>query len=303
MKRWRNVAGSAFALLVISTVLYLYGDDLGTVDLSNGANWPKLAGSVGLYVSVIVIGGFGWRILLNAFGAAPDPWVAERHLLLSQIGKYVPGNIAQYLGRAAMTMKTGVSAKTVGLALITETVSTVIGGVLSVALLILLVPELAQLDSELVPEGAHVVWLVAAVAVFLLVLIGAGFLSNSDAIWPKWPKARLSGLMAAILLYTLSFLLLGASLHLVVGLVSSSIVPLSLTVVVFAAAWIAGLATPGAPGGLGIRETVITLGLAPIIGGGAGLSAALLHRGVSVFGDVISFGLGMLLLKIGRLAK
>jgi glycosyltransferase 2 family protein len=303
MKRWGNVAGSVFAVLVISTVIYLYGDDLGTVDFSNGANWSNLAGSVALYVSVILIGGFGWRILLNAFGAASEAWVAERHLLLSQIGKYVPGNIAQYLGRAAMTMKTGVSAKTVGMALITETVATVIGGILAVAILILLSPDLAEVVSKLLPQGAHVVWLVVAVAAFLLVLIGARFLSNSNAIWTKWPKVRLSGLMAAILLYTLSFLLLGASLNLVIGVVSSSVVPLSLTVLVFAAAWIAGLATPGAPGGLGIRETVIALGLAPVIGGGAGLSVALLHRGVSVFGDVISFGLGMLLLKIGRLEQ
>jgi uncharacterized membrane protein YbhN (UPF0104 family) len=112
------------------------------------------------------------------------------------------------------------------------------------------------------------------------------------------PRVRLSGVFKAVLLYSLSFLLLGLSLRLVAGSLSQEPLPLSLSVAVFAAAWIAGLVTPGAPGGLGVRESAITLGLAPILGGSTGLAVALLHRGVSVLGDVISFGVGLLLPKI-----
>jgi uncharacterized membrane protein YbhN (UPF0104 family) len=147
------------------------------------------------------------------------------------------------------------------------------------------------------PETSRLGWLGAGAIIFvmllLLVVLGSTFSKRLKAL----PNVRTGVLVAVILLYTLALLLLGLSLHLIVAALSPGPTPLSLSVAVFAAAWIAGLATPGAPGGIGVRETVITLGLAPVLGGGVALSVALLHRGASVIGDVISFGLGLLLPK------
>jgi uncharacterized membrane protein YbhN (UPF0104 family) len=295
MKRWGNVAGSAIAILAMGVVLYRYGGDLRGVDLTQPRLLPGLTGSVVIYVFVIVIGAIGWKFLLTAFGATPLPWAAERQLLLSQIGKYVPGNVAQYLGRAAMAIKSGVPAKTVGIALVTETAAILLGGFLAVALAIAFAPDLATSLLRLLPDTSRAIWLGIGSAVFLILLLGFAWTFSKRL--QSLPKARAGPLVAVILLYTLALLLLGLSLHLVIGALSAIPVPLSLSVAVFAAAWIAGLATPGAPGGLGVRETIITLGLSPLLGGAAALSVALLHRGASVLGDVISFGLGLLLPK------
>ena len=51
---------------------------------------------------------------------------------------------------------------------------------------------------------------------------------------------------------------------------------------------------PGAPGGLGIRESVIVAVLAPLLGDAPALAAALLLRAVTVAGDLISFGYSFL---------
>ena len=67
MKRWKNIAGSAFALLVMASVLFLYGGDLRDVDFTNADLLPGLAGATGLYVIVILTGAFGWRVILTAF--------------------------------------------------------------------------------------------------------------------------------------------------------------------------------------------------------------------------------------------
>lgn len=297
MNRWGTLGGSALAVLMMAVVLYLYGGDLRQVDFSNPALLPRLGGSVGIYVVVILIGAFGWRVLLTAFGVSPARWAGERQLLVSQIGKYVPGNIAQYLGRAAMAMNSGVPARIVGIALVTEAAATVIGGFFSIAASIALAPELLGKLRPALPGNSGVVWLSVATAAFLILLFGASLVSTLSKRFSKLPRVRFGGFLLATLLYTLSFLLLGVSLNLIVGPLSPTPVPLSLCVAVFAAAWIAGLATPGAPGGLGVRESVLALGLAPLMGGAAALSAALLHRGVSVLGDVISFGLGLLLPK------
>jgi hypothetical protein len=300
MKRWGPIAGSTVAVLIMGVVLYFYGRELRTVDFANAALLPRLAGSVAVYVVVILLGAFVWRVLLNAFGATSAPWVAERQLLVSQIGKYVPGNVAQYLGRAAMTMNSGVPAKAVGMAIVTETAATVMGGFLSVGALVALSPELTSSVRWVIPDTSRVVWLGIAVATFLILLFGGSLVWTNSKRLEGLPNVRFRSLLVAIFLYAVAFLLLGVSLHLIVGALSAAPVPMSLSVAVFAAAWIAGLVTPGAPGGLGVRESVITLGLAPLLGGPAALSVALLHRGASVLGDVISFGLGLLLPNKGK---
>jgi uncharacterized membrane protein YbhN (UPF0104 family) len=64
-----------------------------------------------------------------------------------------------------------------------------------------------------------------------------------------------------------------------------------------AAAWVAGFIIPGAPGGLGIRETVLALLLSPLYGSDPALVAALLYRGVTLSGDALAALVGLLMAK------
>jgi glycosyltransferase 2 family protein len=303
LKRWRNLAGSVFAILIMGVVLYLYGDELNTVDFSNKSLLPNFVGAVALYVTVVLIGAFGWRLLLSAFGATPDRWAAERQVLISQLGKYIPGNVAQYFGRAGMAMSTGVSAKTVGLAIVAETAAILIGGCLSVAAMVALQPELITRFRQIVPDVAALKWLAAALVLFLFLLASVTLALRFSKRLSGLPQVNLTKLMETIFLYVVAFIVLGWSFLLLVGTLSPREVPLPLTIAVFGVAWIAGLATPGAPGGLGVRESVLALGLAPFVGGATALSAAILYRGVSVLGDVISFGIGTILPKPHHASK
>lgn len=295
MKRWRNLAGSVFAALIMGLVLYLYGDELGSVDFSNPALLPNFIGAVVLYIVVVLIGAVAWKLLLAAFGAAPGRWAAERQVLISQLGKYIPGNFAQYLGRAAMAMNAGVSARTVGLAMVAETAAILLGGFISVLAMAFLQPELLSGLYRIAPDSAVLTWLAVAMAVLLLLLAGASLVSRISNSVGSMASVQMTKLLETIGLYVIAFAVLGWSFLLLVGTLSPNAVPLPLTIAVFGIAWIAGLATPGAPGGLGVRESVLALGLAPFVGGATALSAAILYRGVSVLGDVISFGLGTLL--------
>ena len=296
MSRWKNAIGATVAMLVMAVVLYLYGGDLKSVVFTRADLLPRFAGAVAIYTFVVAIGAFAWGVLLTAFGARPSFLAAERQLLISQIGKYIPGNVAQYVGRAAMAIGAGMPAGIVGLALVTETAAIILGGMISVAISVAIAPQQADRAISLLPDISALGWIAAGIAAFLLLLLALHLASKQWSRFEKLPKVRWGHMFFAIALYTCALLLLGGSLNLIAGALSP--VPLSLTVVVFSAAWIAGLATPGAPGGLGVRETVIALGLAPFMGGAAALSAALLHRGASVLGDVISLGLGLAIPKV-----
>jgi uncharacterized membrane protein YbhN (UPF0104 family) len=64
---------------------------------------------------------------------------------------------------------------------------------------------------------------------------------------------------------------------------------------VFTVAWTAGFLTPGAPAGLGVREAILVLGFTPLYGEAAAIGMAGALRIVSVIGDGLSFGIGLLI--------
>ena len=137
----------------------------------------------------------------------------------------------------------------------------------------------------------------AALLVAILTAVIAGALTlRRYGLFDPLARVGLRNVLVVVLILSAAFVLLGGSLHLVATISEPpGAPPLLLSVVVFAVAWVVGLITPGAPGGLGVRESIITLGLGTVIGAPAALTAALLHRAVSVTGDVIAFGLGCVL--------
>lgn len=64
-----------------------------------------------------------------------------------------------------------------------------------------------------------------------------------------------------------------------------------------AAAWLLGFLVPGAPGGLGIREFVLVLGLTPVTGEAQAALDALMFRLVTITGDTIMTVIGTVWLR------
>ena len=61
---------------------------------------------------------------------------------------------------------------------------------------------------------------------------------------------------------------------------------------IFIISWFLGYITPGAPGGIGVRETALILMLSPILGKESTLMASIILRLVTTISDVIAFLLG-----------
>jgi len=64
-----------------------------------------------------------------------------------------------------------------------------------------------------------------------------------------------------------------------------------------AMAWLAGFLVPGAPGGLGIRETMIVVLFSPLIGTGASIGLGVTLRMTTSLGDLVAFSVGMFMRK------
>ncbi len=222
---------------------------------------------------------------------------------LGQAAKYVPGNVGQYLGRAVLARRYGVSLRDSAFTLLLETAGLILAAAACGAL---------ASGTSVAPGGRIALLAAAAVAAPCLFLIGVRWLApwlraKLPAAWREklgsgpLPIPSAATLIACLALYVLSFCSGGGAVHLLArGLFAVPPGAWTLAVPAFALSWVAGFVTPGAPGGLGVREALLVAGTAPFYGPGPALSVALALRVVTVLGDGLAFLLGLAFKPLGH---
>jgi uncharacterized membrane protein YbhN (UPF0104 family) len=294
VRRLLHLLGAAVALGLIGWILHRHLDEAPAVDLGDPEVRRQLATALGLYMASQLLAASAWGRTLAALAALPAPWRAETQLLVGQIGKYLPGNVAHLVGRVALARRDGMSAPTAGLGLVFETVLTLGVAAAIGALGLLLAPGLAErLADEAAPGTLALLAGAAAAAVAVAAALALRFRRQVARAHIRFRPGPLVGAAA---LQAANFGLLGLSLQAAAAAAAPEAVPSAGTcTALFAVAWAAGLLTPGAPGGLGVRESLLVLGLGLYAGPPAALTAALAHRAVSVAGDAVLFGSGLAL--------
>jgi hypothetical protein len=256
-----------------------------------------LALAVGLYELTLLSGASAWHLLLRATGEKPRFAAGLGILAVSQAAKYLPGNVGHYAGRVALAREAGLGTGPVVLTLGLETACAVLAG-LAVA-------------AAGLPLGGGAVepWrIIAAAVAAAATLVLATVLVRREGVrrrlrLPEIPSGlsgSLSGQLgtglACLGLYGFNFLVFGACAAVLSRTVlGAPAAPLPALTALFAAAWVAGFVTPGAPAGLGVREAVLAGGLRPLVGPGAAFGLPILFRLVTTVGDGAGFGLGWLL--------
>jgi uncharacterized membrane protein YbhN (UPF0104 family) len=294
---------SAFIVGVAIAFLAWYGwhyaANLPDLKWDQTTFWLHFALALLLYAAAITVSAVNWRWLLLGFGARPRPLVAEAIVLMTQIAKYLPGNVGHFVGRIAIAKLRGISLTAAGASLLCEQLLAISSAVLFVALGYFIAP------NELKP----IVGYLPGLPLLAVLLLGAGlsplffgsiaFRINRlipERLKPALAQVSNLGVLRAVRFIAaqcLAFVCVGLAVVSVADAVSGA-AALNGTVaaVVFAAAWIAGLVTPGAPGGMGVRETIMVVGFAPFVGEGTALTIALAMRLVSVMGDGVVFLIG-----------
>ena len=209
----------------------------------------------------------------------------------SQIAKYIPGNVMQIAGRHFMINRLGVAHKPLAVASLTE----IIGLVSASCTFSLIGAVLFGLWGEYInPQQLYAGLAFVALLLLLLPLIRKGCLKYIPASHSLLSNPRLQwAFFRAYLEYLLFFAMAGAIL---VGLVLQVHGELTLDniaaiIAAFAISWFAGFITPGAPSGIGIRETILIVSLDKILLGSSGVLIAILFRLITVGGDVLFFAI------------
>ena len=301
MKRVGTVLGAVAAAgsgLFLARYAWGYRAALGPLAATPRA-LAAAAAALLLYLAILLSGATAWRILLRGLGS-PLPWpVAVRIFLVSQLGKYLPGNVGHYVGRLALARRHGVAASTAAASLILEIAATLIAG-LAVAcagwFAAGIGPQLPGLGRVAV-AGAGALALLLIVPRALELARRRRWLTGLDPLGSLPARVDWAKSLACL---GLNFLLFGSAASLLgSGLAPMTPVAWSSYVGLFAAAWVVGFVTPGAPAGLGVRELLLVAGLQPLAGPAVALALALTFRVVTTLGDALGGLIGLLVARNG----
>ncbi len=217
-----------------------------------------------------------WWSLLKKFGAATSHRWAVRAYGISQIAKYVPGNIFHLAGRQAIGMAAGVAGWPLAKSAMWELgLISVTGSLFGFLTLSLLVPDL--------PVYASVG--VFTVAIGIAAILIRRFIGLTAAHAFGWYVVFL--LISGLLFIVLIELLVenhGAGIGFWFALGGAYVL-----------AWLAGLITPGAPAGVGVRELMLFFLLKGVIGEADLILAVVLGRMITVGGDSLYYFVSLLM--------
>lgn len=283
-----SIALTLVAFLFIGRLMWRFGSQLFRSPLGTAHLELLIAGPV-IYAITGVLLALSWFRLLHLFG---KPGISFPHSFKiyarSQIAKYIPGNIFQFAARHVSGRESGIGHGPLMATMMYEVVGVAwAAGMLGLTGFLMYRLRQPHLSLPLI--------LLVCVALFLFPAIFNTAAGRIKILKPmafpgRSPLAIWKGIIPIYLLYILFFLVNGAVFVMVVTVASDSgALSSGLILSIYAVSWLAGFLTPGAPGGIGIRETVMVLLLAPTISQPTALFAALFFRLINILGDILLF--------------
>ncbi|MFO0892944.1 MAG: lysylphosphatidylglycerol synthase domain-containing protein [Isosphaeraceae bacterium] len=317
--RWKRpvifTLKAAITILVILAVgrhVARTWDDLRRHELTLqvGPSWLVLSGL--LYLAGLSCCG---RLYEQVLRASPTPiglWPALRAYLISHLGKYVPGKAMVVVLRAGLSVPSGARPATAAIATFYETLVMMASGGLIAALGFAVAGRSPTSDLDLPVLGRASIGLypLAALAslglglAFLTVVTPRVFRRLAKTISMPFPSVGpealptcSTGLLGRGLLWTATaWVLLGMSqLATAQGLrpldPGQHLALLPVVTASVALATVAGFVVAVLPGGLGVREGVLMVAMAPALGEDLAVVAALALRLVWVAAELLAAGL------------
>ena len=277
LKASLHLLGSALAclgVLFVADRLYKY---TGQVNLArfDALDWGLAAGLACVYGAANVFLACAWQHLLAFFHVEVERKWAVKVYGLSQLAKYVPGNIFHLAGRQALGMAAGVPALALGKSTVWELALLAVTGLLFGVLALPLVwPSL----PVSVAVGSFIV-------LFFSTIVILRWLSFSS--------------LSVAFCWQLVFLVISGAVFLgalaIIGPTAETLLSLPVWCGAYVIAWLAGLVTPGAPAGVGVREMVLLFLFRSQVVPGDLLFAIVLGRIITVVGDILYFAFSLLI--------
>lgn len=288
------LAGSSAIFVAVAGYRLAMRWESGKVTLS----WPWVLVS-GLPIALgTVILATGWKWIMERMVGHKVPLRPSLTLHFeSQMARYTPGKVGMPLVRMAGADTLGVPAAVAGYSVLTESISMVaVGGVVGFALLMSTSGGAGGVLALLGRVG------LLGFLAFVLVGIALVFVDRRrlPPIVVRLMKAEGAGPLVprrgpvAHVAYWLTWAIHGYLAARAVGISSPHAV---YGAGLYVLAPIAGILALATPSGIGVREAVLSMGLAPVVGPAPAVATAIVSRAVSLIVDCMVWAFGRLVLR------
>lgn len=249
-------------------------------------------------VSTWLLSSYGFTKILGGLSEKPLDSVNIRLAYCkSNLYKYLPGNIMHFVGRNKIAADEDIPHSEVIMATLAEIILTII-----TACIIVLILSFSYFIDWFKNVGvSKTLFIIAFAAIAVVIVLAVIFRKKIGEFIKKYKvlysKKMLGILGISSLVYIFNFLLSASMSALLIEKLCHTDMFFTVTGL-SVMAWLVGFITPGAPGGIGIREAVMTMFLSSSASEENLLAAVLFYRIICIFGDVLAFVMSALHYKI-----
>lgn len=292
-----TVLGRILAVFSIVFVIYsLYKIDIDWSQFTHPyVIFLYILGLSLLVVLYSYINAFIWKLYLDFFSGVHNPTYEVFIIYLkSNIAKYLPGNVIQYVGRNVLGKKLAIGQKSIAMATVAELISLVCGNIIFALVMSLQNTKsvVGRLWTEYdLRKSVSVITILGIVIVVICIcfLLKSGFVRKmQDNITGDKIKKVVRLFCIVFILYSIVFVVSALILFGIFYILNAEI-GFANVASANALSWLAGYIVPGAPGGIGIREVVLVWLLEAECLPEIVILAAVLLRVCVILGDFLSF--------------
>ncbi|MEW8690051.1 MAG: hypothetical protein AB2535_03090 [Candidatus Thiodiazotropha endolucinida] len=201
---------------------------------------------------------------------------------ITQLGKYIPGSIWQFVGKIGMYKSAGLDNQTVRDTILLETFWVVFSAFIFGLLLISFTQyQLLVTLTQKVP----LIILLAILGTTLFLLLPPQLRHHRKKLYDYCRRLLFTPL--SFITSLLIWLVLGFAFWITLTPFSASEIGLVFIIGLYAFSYAVGFAVPFAPAGIGIRESVLVLGLTPFLDMNTAIILAALNRVFYIFIEII----------------
>lgn len=298
MKKVLKYIGNILTIIALIFIIKkIAGMQFDVTIFSRPMNWLILVAALLLYMLNLLFICFPWVQLVEIFSSKKIPMKTAMIVYSkSNILKYVPGNVFQYVGRNELAVKMEVSHVDVACSTIIDTaISLIMAIILSVLLMHGYLKQLLSLfGKNMIITIIIVVVVLLIIACFLYFKFKDKFklYLNKYAAAFRGNKKNIMKLLSCFIFYGFQNILLSLMyMGIVIFIFDQSLDFMNFVNLVGAQiiANVIGFLTPGAPGGIGIRETVMTIIGGSFLDSDIILMSMVVYRMINVVADVLYF--------------
>lgn len=257
-----------------------------------------------VYSIFIVLNAIPWKNIVQILVSKKMDFITSAKVeTKSNLMKYLPGNVFQYVGKNELALIHNISHISVASATVIDVIINLI-----TVFMIIIIFYLKGLIKVFSLYGIKLLYLIfIAGSLFLILVILA-------IIFRRKIKKVLKSYNNLFKLKNIKILLKNSLFHFVRNIVNAFLFVIIFKFIVlgnlniglisvlgaFVLSWFIGFIMIGAPGGIGIREAVITFLLGNLMNGEDILLSIVIYRFVSIIGDILAFLLALFITKFHK---